>query len=278
MTSERDSNSILVPAPTAWPLLAALGITLIFGGLVMHPAVTMVGVAVFLRSAVGWWLESLPEQKEQVVEIDALDRTLAPVARSSRSVEHLAAGVRNHRTRIPVEVHPYWTGLYGGLAGGVAMALVAMLFGLLAQGSVWYPVNLLAAGIMPSLAALSTEELRHFSASALIAGLLIHGTASLLVGVLYAVMLPMFPHRSTWRSALITPVLWSGLIAASLSVVNPALNQRINWGWFVASQVAFGLVAGQVVARSAKIQTMQSWPLIERAGIEAQEREKESEL
>jgi len=51
------------------------------------------------------------------------------------------------------------------------------------------------------------------------------------------------------------------------------LNERIAWGWFVASQIAFGLAAGQVVARSAKIQTMQSWPPTERAGIEAQERE-----
>ena len=278
MTNERGSNSILVPAPTAWPLLTALGITLIFSGLVMHPAVTIVGVAVLLRSAVGWWLESLPEQKEQLVEMNAVDWTLAPVARRSRSVEHLAAGVKNHRTRIPVEVHPYWTGLYGGLAGGVAMALVAMLFGVFAQGSIWYPVNLLAAGIMPSLASLPTAELRQFNAAALVAGLLIHGTASLLVGVLYAVVLPMFPRGATWRSALVTPVLWSGLIAASLSVVNPALNRRINWGWFVASQIAFGLVTGQVVARSAKIQTMQSWPLTERAGVEAQERETGSEL
>jgi hypothetical protein len=278
MTNNRASNSILVPAPTAWPLLTALGITLIFAGLVMHPGVTIVGVAVLLRAAVGWWLESLPEQKEQTVEINALDWTLSPVVRSSRSVDHLAAGVKNHRTRIPVEVHPYWTGLCGGLAGAVAMALVAMLFGLIAQRSIWYPVNLLAAAIMPSLAALPTAELRHFNAAALIAGSLIHGTASLLVGILYAVILPMFPRGATWRSALITPVLWSGLIAASLSVVDPALNQRINWGWFVASQVAFGLVAGQVVARSAKIQTMQSWPLLERAGIEAQEREKGSEL
>ena len=259
-------------------MLTALGITLIFAGLVMHPGVTIVGVALLLRAAVGWWLESLPEQNELLVEIDALDGAFAPVARSSRSVEHLAAGVKNHRTRIPVEVHPYWTGLYGGLAGAVAMALVATLFGLLAQGSIWYPVNLLAAGVMPSLAALPTAELRQFNAAALVAGLLIHGTASLLVGILYAVVLPMFPHRATWRSALITPVLWSGLIAASLSVVNPALNERINWGWFVASQIAFGLVTGQVVARSAKIQTMQSWPLIERAGVEAQEREKGSEL
>ena len=273
MANDRQSNSILVPAPTAWPLLAALGLALILGGVVMHPAVTIVGILVLLRAAVGWWLAVLPEQNEQPVPLTATVAPMASIPRSVRSVEHLAPGVRDHRTRIPVEVHPYWSGIYGGAAGAVAMALVAMLFGLIAQGSVWYPVNLLAAGILPSLSSLSIEELRHFNGAGLIAGLVIHGTVSLLVGILYAVMLPMFPRGATWRSSLVTPVLWSGLIAASLSVINPTLNERIAWGWFVASQIAFGLAAGQVVARSAKIQTMQSWPLTERAGIEAQERE-----
>jgi hypothetical protein len=65
-------------------------------------------------------------------------------------------------------------------------------------------------------------------------------------------------------------VLWSGLIAATLSVVNPTLNERINWSWFVGSQIAFGLACSWVIARTAKIETMQSWPLTARAGIEAQ--------
>jgi hypothetical protein len=270
MDDKRHPNTILMPAPTAWPLLAALGLTLILGGLVMHPAVSVVGIAVLVRAAVGWWMEALPEQNEQPVPVAA--SPMAPIPRSLRSVEHLAAGVGDHRTRIPVEVHPYWSGIYGGLAGALAMALVAMLFGLISQGSIWYPVNLLAAGILPSLSSLPIGELRHFSAAGLTAGLVIHGTVSLLVGILYAVMLPMFPRGATWRSALVTPVLWSALVAASLSVVNPTLNERIDWGWFVASQIAFGFAAGQVVARSAKIRTMQSWPLTERAGIEAQER------
>jgi hypothetical protein len=48
------------------------------------------------------------------------------------------------------------------------------------------------------------------------------------------------------------------------------LNARIQWTWFVGSQIAFGVTAGWVVARSQKIETMQSWPLIDRAGIEFQ--------
>jgi hypothetical protein len=269
MLNEKNSNSIDVPAPTAWPVIAALGITLVFTGLVTHPAVSLVGAAVLLRAATGWWFEVLPEQKEETVLVSAADRSGPQVPRSSFAVDHLETGVGGHRVRIPVEVHPYWTGVFGGLAGAIAMAIVAILFGLIAQGSIWYPINLLAAGILPSLGAAPIEQLREFSLAGLIAGSIIHGTISLFVGLLYAVSLPMFPRGASWRSGLVTPVLWSGLVAATLGVINPTLNERIQWGWFVGSQIAFGLAAGWVVARTAKIATMQSWPLAERAGIEA---------
>jgi hypothetical protein len=268
MANERVSNSILVPAPTAWPFIAAFGITLTFTGLVTHPAVSMVGVMVLLRAAAGWWFDVLPEQKEEAALVRISERSWAE-PKSSSAVDHLAAGVGSHRVRVPVQVHPYLTGLYGGLAGAVAMAVVAMFFGLIAQRSIWYPINLLAAGVLPSLAAAPIDQLRNFSEAGLIAGSLIHGTLSLFVGLLYAVSLPMFPRGASWRSGLVTPVLWSGLVASTLSVINPTLNERIEWFWFVGSQIAFGLAAAWVIARTAKIETMQSWPLAERAGIEA---------
>ena len=192
--------------------------------------------------------------------------------RSSAKVELLAT---DHRMRIPAESHPYWTGIYGGIAGAVAMALVAMLFGLIAQHSIWYPINLLAAGVLPSLAEAPIETLREFSAAGLIAGSVIHLLASVMVGLLYAVSLPMFPRGASWRSGLVTPVLWSGLIFATLSLINPTLNARIDWTWFVGSQIAYGLTPW-VIARTAKIETMQSWALAERAGIEAQSRSEEN--
>ncbi len=92
---------------------------------------------------------------------------------------------------------------------------------------------------------------------------------SLFVGLLYAILLPMFPRGAKWRSGLVTPILWSGLVAATLSVINPALNARIEWTWFVGSQIAFGVTAGWVVGRSEKIETMQNWPFVDRAGIES---------
>jgi hypothetical protein len=62
--------------------------------------------------------------------------------------------------------------------------------------------------------------------------------------------------------------VWTGLIWTTLDVINPLLNQRIDWRWFIASQVAFGMTGGYVIARSERIETMQTWPMAARAGLE----------
>lgn len=92
---------------------------------------------------------------------------------------------------------------------------------------------------------------------------------SILVGVLYAVVLPMFPKHAAFWAGILMPFIWSGIVATLLNLINPALNERINWPSFVACQLAFGLVCGYIVARSARIQTMQSWTLAERAFLDA---------
>ena len=277
MPNNHNSDSILVPAPTAWPVIVAFGITLICFGLVTHFAVSIVGFVALMCGAVGWWRDVLPEQKEEAVPVRAAERRGIAVPHSSLAVDHLSAGLDRHRVRIPEDFHPYSAGLYGGLAGAVAMAVVATLFGLIAQRSIWYPVNLLAAGLVPSLSDAPLSRLREFSASGLIVGSIIHLVISLFVGLLYAVLLPMFPRGAKWRSGLVTPILWSGLVAATLSVINPALNARIEWTWFVGSEIAFGVTAGWVVGRSEKIETMQNWPFVDRAGIESTDGKGEGE-
>jgi hypothetical protein len=98
---------------------------------------------------------------------------------------------------------------------------------------------------------------------------IVHLVASLLVGLLYGAMLPMFPHRPILLGGIIAPILWSGLLHSILDVVNPVLNQRIDWFWFVISQIGFGLVAGSVVSTQQRVRTWQYLPFAVRAGIEA---------
>jgi hypothetical protein len=262
-----DPKNIPLPAPTPWPLALALAIALILAALVTHYVVAIAGAVVLLAAAVGWWREVLPQEHHEHCAIrppPEFDST--PIR---RNVEHLRIGEMGHRVRVPAHIQPYSAGLKGGLIGSLAMAAVTMLYGLVEQGSVWFPINLFAAAIVPDLSSASIPELRQFHIWGLIAGSVIHLLASMLVGLLYAVTLPMFPKRAFWWAGIIAPLLWSGAITSTLGVLNPMLNMLIDRRWFVASQLAFGLVCGYVVARAESIETMQSWPLAMRTGMES---------
>lgn len=267
---EQISAVIAMPTPTAWPFVAAFGVTLGFAGLVTHVSVSIVGVVLFLRGAIGWWREVLPVEQHEDIRVRPVEQRAAPVTPAPHAVEHLRVGEAGHRVRIPVEIHPYSAGIKGGIVGGVAMAMVALAYGLVAYGSVWYPINLLAAAAMPALAQADLAQLRAFSGMGFIVALISHGVLSILVGLLYAVLLPMLPSRfAAFWGSFFAPLFWTGLLWASLGILNPALNQRIDWLWFIASQIAFGLTTGYVVAHSETVETMQTWPLAMRAGIEA---------
>jgi uncharacterized membrane protein YfbV (UPF0208 family) len=263
--SEQPENGIVLPAPTAWPMVLACGITLLGAGYLMHPMLAVVGAAAVLLACAGWFREVLPVEREEVVPV--VDQL--PVVRSSRAVLPLRVGANGHRMRLPLEVYPYSVGLKAGLAGGAAMAMVGCMFGLLTHGSIWYPINLMAAAGSAALTEASTAELARFSAGGLILASVAHLSLSVLVGVLYAALLPMFSRRPILTAAVLLPMLMSGITWALLRAVNPLLNERIEWNWFIASQVAFGVVAGWVVSRSERIAIAQVLPLAVRAGVEA---------
>ena len=270
-------ETIAVPAPTVWPLVTALGITLGCAGLVTHMAVSVVGLLLFLRGLVGWWRDVLPVEQHEAVPVPPPERRAAPVQTRLHAVAHLRLGERGHRVRIPAEIHPYSAGIKGGIVGGIAMAIVAVAYGIIAHGSPWYPINLLAAVALPMPSHLRLEELTAFHALALIIALVSHAVLSLLVGLLYAAMLPMLPRHPAFWGGLMTPLMWTGLIWAFLDVINPTLNHHIDWRWFIASQVAFGMTGGFVIARSERIETMQTWPMAARAGLETPQVDPEQE-
>jgi hypothetical protein len=250
-------------------MVVALGLTLAGAALVTHMVVGVVGVALALIGGVGWWYQVLPEEQVEQVRLVPPAERARPVARAAATVDHLQLGEAGHRVRLPVEVQPVTAGVKGGLVGGVAMAVVALAYGVLVQGSPWYPVNLLSGVAMPVMAQMDMPELRAFHPTAFGLGIVAHAVVSVLVGLLYAVILPMLPRRHTLWGGLIAPLLWTGLLWALLGFINPVLNARVDWAWFVVSQIAFGLACGFVVARAEPVATMQTWPLQARLGMHA---------
>ncbi len=263
---ERVPKTVQVPAPTAWPMIAALGLTMAFAGLVTSFVVSAVGAVLLLAGAVGWFGEVFPQQHCELAEVEP---AAAPVIAARAAAARLAVGEQGHRGILPLEIYPYSAGIKGGIAGGFVMAGLAVIHGVLAHGSPWYTINILAATAMANLANASTAALSAFDPQAFMVALVIHGIVSLLVGLLYGVMLPIVPRNPIFFGGVVAPLLWSGILYASLKVINPVLDARIEWRWFVLCQIGFGVVAGLVVARSERIHTFQHLPFAMRMGIEA---------
>jgi hypothetical protein len=259
-------GTVNLPAPTVWPIILAFGVTLLFAGLLTSSSVSILGAILFVTGCVGWFWDVLPHEKEVTVEV----REKVPVVSTvRREVERLPIAPELPRPLLPLETYPVSAGIKGGLAGSVAMAALACLYGLLKQGSIWYPINLLAASAYAQTLQFGTTSLNAFHLGSLCLAVVFHLITSLLVGLLYGAMLPMFPRRPILLGGVIAPILWTGLLHSILGLINPLLDARIDWPWFVASQFAFGIVAGLVVTRQERLRTRQSEPFLMRAGIEA---------
>src|SRR5712691_13064346 len=262
----RPPRTIEVPAPTAWPFILAFGATLLFAGLVTSMSVSVLGAALALAGCVGWFRAVFPYQQEETVAVVTEDIRLTT---DRRVVERIPVLPDQLRAWLPVHTYPVSAGVKGGIAGSVAMAVLACTYGVLKAGSIWYPINLLAAVVYRESLRLGPTQLYSFHADSFAIALVLHGIGSIFVGLLYGAMLPMFARRPIVLGGLITPVLWSGLLYSIMQLLNPLLASRIDWIWFMASQIAFGAVAGIVVVRQERISTRENLPFLIRAGIEA---------
>ena len=262
----RPPRTIEVPAPTAWPFILAFGATLLFAGLVTSMSVSFLGAALALAGCVGWFRAVFPHEQEEAVAVAPEDIRLTT---DRRVVERIPVLPDQLRVWLPVHTYPVSAGVKGGIAGSVAMAALACAYGVLKAGSIWYPINLLAAVIYRESLGLGPAQLNSFHADAFAIAFVLHGVVSILVGLLYGAMLPMFPRRPIVLGGLIAPALWSGLLYTILGLLNPLLASHIDWFWFVASQVAFGIVAGLVVVRQESIPTRENVSFVLRAGIKA---------
>jgi hypothetical protein len=267
------TGTVQLPAPTAWPMVLALGISLMLGGMVTHWVISLLGLVMVVPAIVGWFFEVLPEEHHVYVDVHT---DVVEIKSTRETLAQLPLGER-HRKLLPVETFSMMSGVKGGIAGGLAMIVPAGLYGLIRYHSVWYAANLLAAGGFVSWAGESNAFLAQFHLRGLLAALAIHGLASVLIGLLYGAMLPMFPRWPILTAGFVAPFLWTGILRSALGIISPILDQRIDWWWFIVSQIAFGLVAGFVVNLHVKVRTPQfrALPFTIRAGIHILEADKD---
>ncbi|MBY0526620.1 MAG: hypothetical protein K2R98_24705 [Gemmataceae bacterium] len=264
-----DASSLEMPAPTFWPIVLASSITLLGMGLVTNWLFSIVGAIIFIVALGNWLKDLLPGHGHHQEELVPPEERARPVQEHRGEVEHLRPGMAGHRLRYPEKMHPYSAGVRGGIAGGLAMTIPALIYGAVSNHhSIWYPINLLAGMVinLPRLPVtaeqlaqgltrgpLDIAALEHFNFRWFFVSLVIHAVTSVTLGLMYGVILPMLPGRPYLWGGLVAPLLWTGIAYGFMGVVNPPLREAVDWWSFVVAQFVYGIVAGVVVVRSEKV-------------------------
>ena len=120
--------------------------------------------------------------------------------------------------------------------------------------------NVWPASMMPTLG--------QFDASWFLTASALHVVLSVLVGTIFVVALPMMPKRPLLAGGVIAPVIWTGVVFATIRITNPVLEDYISWPWFIASRIAFGLACASVIARFNLVRLQVGRSLADRLELE----------
>jgi hypothetical protein len=249
-------ESLEMPRATPWPIVLALGLALLGAGLATSLVLSLVGALLFVLGLGGWIGDLLPGRglvREPLVEPALRSQ---PVVEKRGAVEQLRPGMAGHRFRLPEKVHPISAGVKGGIVGGLVMPIPALAYGLISGHGLWFPINLLAGMVIPGIGGATAAELEQFRWGSLILAIVIHATFSVGFGLLFGVVsptLPPIPGGSVIAGGVLMPLLWTGLCHGFMGIINPLLQEHVNWPWFIASQVVYGLAMSVVVTRTEKV-------------------------
>src|SRR5271167_1366611 len=96
-------NTVVLPTPTAWPFLLALGASLILAGLLTNVSVSILGAILFIPAAVGWFREVLPHEHHiEVPIVPEPEVVFAPAP----EVMRVPAAERVQRAWLPLKIYP----------------------------------------------------------------------------------------------------------------------------------------------------------------------------
>ena len=258
---EIPPNTVELPGPSTWPCLLAFGLALSAMGVLTMWVVFYVGCAITAIAALGFFNAVFPREKVWYAEIEEPQPTVLPRG----SVEHLTPGMAGHRIQLPEKVHPYRAGLYGGLFGGAAMGVVALIYTVIWLGSWAYSLNVLAAMLLPSYREQPIEFYLAWEWTGVLFGAGIHIVLSISIGLVYAVVLPMMGGKrlAMILGSLVGPLIFTGLLWPSVAIISEPLANLV-WNpdsaslwWFIGSQFAFGFACTWWILRAERRYTPQ---------------------
>jgi len=255
---EKSANpeGMEMPRATPWPIVLALGLALLGAGLATTLVLSLVGGVLFVFGLGGWIGQLLPGRghvREPLVEPVLRPK---PVVEKPGTVEQLRPGMAGDRFRLPEKIHPISAGVKGGIVGGLVMPIPALAYGLISGHGLWFPINLLAGMVIPGIGGATAAELEQFRWGSLILAIVIHATFSVSFGLLFGVVsptLPPIPGGPVIAGGILMPLLWTGLCHGFMGIIDPLLREHVNWPWFIASQVVYGLAMSVVVIRTEKV-------------------------
>ena len=242
-----------MPRSTVWPLVLALGITFLGTGLATSWALSVVGSLLFLFGLGGWVGQLLPgrgHMHEPWVEPALRPK---PVAGRPGTVDQLRPGLAGYRFQLPEKIHPISAGVKGGILGGLVMPIPALTYGVISGHGIWFPVNLLAGMVVPGITGATEAQLEAFSLGSLILATIVHAALSVSFGLFFGVVsptLPPIPGGPVVAGGVLMPLLWTGVCYGFMGIVNPLMQEHVNWPWFIASQIVYGLAMSVVVILS----------------------------
>ncbi|HEY2883463.1 MAG TPA: cytochrome c [Pirellulales bacterium] len=258
--SPEQSPTVEMPRPTAWPIAVGAGVTFIALGAATSSAFCVVGVLLLVISIGGWISQLIPGRGHEAEELADRSSRATEVMPRLGAVEQLKPGVVGYRFQVPEKVQPVSAGIKGGIVGGLLMPIPALAWGVMSGHGIWFPVNLLAGMVIPGLNDVPRDQivgqLEAFHLWLFLGALVLHICMSVGFGLIGGVLLPTLPQvrgGPLLFGGLILPLLWSGVNHSLMHLVNPLLNDFIDWRWYVASQLVFGIAASMVIIRSEKI-------------------------
>src|SRR6202012_2214647 len=135
-----------------------------FAGLVTNVGISILGAVLIVAGCVGWFAQVWPHAPHVAVPVKVQKFKYTKV-RTRVTHRELA---KSPGARLPVHTPSVLAGVKGGIAGGAAMIVPAVLYGLIAYHSFWYPINLLGGAGVADWSNPTQDQILHFRLSATI--------------------------------------------------------------------------------------------------------------